>query len=152
MNSRQACQASPAEHVGKHGFRLIVCGVRDSDARGAAFFDDALKKGISQAPSCVLKIPAAFLSRLRHILPGKYKFEAALSGQTCYEFCVDFRFRTAKLMVEVDDEESDAQIVAKVLEDPKQRDGVCSAGYGHADTVTRRQHPRTANGFQRGLF
>jgi hypothetical protein len=152
INSRQAFEASPAEQVGQQGFRLIVGSVSDSDARGAAFFDDALKKAISQAPRCVLKIPAVFLSRLCYVLARDFKFEAAPAGQTCYEFCVGFRFRTAKLVVEVDDEESEAQIAAKTLEYPQERDGVCSAGDGHADTVTRRQHPRTADGFQHGLF
>jgi hypothetical protein len=86
------------------------------------------------------------------LLARDFKFEAAPTGQAGYEFCVGFRFPTAKLVVEVDDEESEAQIVAKNLEYPQERDGVCSAGDGHADTVTRRQHPRTADGFQHGLF
>ena len=49
-------------------------------------------------------------------------------------------------MIEMDDEENDAELGAKIIKQVKERDGIRSAGDGNADTITGGQHPGLTDG------
>jgi hypothetical protein len=89
---------------------------------------------------------------VRYVLAGDHKFEAASASQGCHEICVGLRFRAAKLVVKVDDKQSNAKFSAEILENPQERHGVCSTRYSHAHTFAGGEHRRIADGVQHAFF
>jgi hypothetical protein len=137
--------------VGKNRLGLIVCRVRDHDARGPAFSDEALEECVSEAPCGVLEIPFVRGCRRRDIFESDDAFQAASLRQLGDELSVGVRFRAAKIVIEMNDEHSDSEPVAQDFQQPQERHRIRAAGNGDARAISRHQHSLLANGFKHAI-
>ena len=65
--------------------------------------------------------------------------QVMLTGKFGNELFISIRIATAQLMVEVGDNEDDAQLQPEFEQDSQQRDGIRASGDGHSDAVARAQ-------------
>src|SRR5580658_908288 len=124
----------------------------DGNTSRAALVDYALKECVPERASGLLDVPAMAFCGCCDVLAVKDEVEAERASQRGNKFGVAIGFGAAQLMVEMHDRQRDAQFHVDPLKDPKERNGIRAAGYGHANTIPGREHPRVANVLQDGLF
>ena len=117
MNAAQACEARAADYVRENGFGLIVRSVRNGDARGAAFGDDAVEKSVAQLARHVFEVAALAGGFGSNVFARCDEFESVRLGEVCDEFGVTIGFRAAQRVIEVRYHERDSEIITQTQEE-----------------------------------
>src|SRR6202041_3203424 len=120
--SRKASRAGPAKNVRQNRFGLVVRRVADNDACRSTLGDHALEERIPETPGGVFQIPPAGRSRSGNVFAPRDAFKFAVTCKVLDKTGVRLRFRAAKFVIEMDDDQSDAKPVTQGLEDPEKRD------------------------------
>ena len=94
--------------------------MRDDDPRGTALRDHALKERISQPAGRVFKIPFARRRSRRNIFALDDAFESARAREIFDKPRVSIRFRPSQRVIEMHDEEGDAERVSQAFQQSQQ--------------------------------
>jgi hypothetical protein len=108
-------------------FSLIVRRVSDGDARCAPFLNYTSEKCIAKAPRCVLEIPPVLRGCSGNVFMRVNQFQFARARHFRNKLSIGLRFRSSKRVVEMNHEQNDSECMAKIFEEPEQRDRICAA-------------------------
>ena len=99
-----------AQQMSQNRLGLVIRRMRDGHAAQATRSGGRSKKLITQTPRGVFEIPAVASRLAGHIGAVRNEFEAKLPRKPGNETFVFVRFRSAKLMVEMQDENPDSKL------------------------------------------
>ena len=137
MNAAEAGEAGTAQDMCEDGFGLVVGGVGHGNARAAGGVHEGLEKGVAGAAGGVFEIGAFFFCFVCHVGGGRMKFQGMTGGQLGHELFVGIGETAAKFVIEVGDDEDEAEFFAEFEEEQQEGDGVRTAGDGGGDALAR---------------
>ncbi len=137
MDGAETGEPRAAKDVGEHGFGLIFGGVRGGNAVHDALLDEASEERVAGAAGGILEIGFFAASTGGDVLAADVQGQAELFGEASDEGFVGVGGFSAQFVVEMGDAQDDAERVANFKEQEEQGDGVCAAGDGHGDALSR---------------
>ena len=152
IDTRQSAWTCSADQMCENCFGLVLRGVSYGDASRLSSGADALEEGVAKASRCVFEIPTLERSTCGDVLAGGYEFQIKLAGQVFDELRIRCGVFATQLVIEMDDEKRDAQVLANILEDAQQSDGIRAARNGHTNAIAGRNHLRCADAMKDRLF
>src|SRR5579863_8593729 len=152
VNRSQPGQAGSPNQVRQKRFRLIFCCMRHGNAGGLSFAHHARKKCISKTPRRILESPVMPGSFRGDIFAGGNKFMPAPARQVANKPRVFLRFRAAKSMIKMNDDQCDPQISAEPFEQSQERNRIAPARYRDAHAPSRFHHSGFTDVFKNSLF
>jgi hypothetical protein len=141
MNAGQAREARAAHQMSQHSFGLIVGRVRDGRVRHAALRDHFIEKLVAQPASGVLEIPAFAARDGAHVFSSHFARHAVCRCQLFNKILVRRCVGASKLVIEVQDHQSNPERIAQLEQKPQQRNGIGAARNRNAQRIASAQHP-----------
>jgi hypothetical protein len=137
MNATEAGEAGAAENMGEDGFGLIVGGVRDGDFVELVFGGEAFEERVAGAAGGVFEIGTLAFGFGGDVFAGNEEGERVAFSEVCDETFVRVRGTAAKLVIEMDGGEDDAELFTELEEQREKSDGIGATGNGYTDALTR---------------
>jgi len=106
------------------------------------------KKSVAQAARRVFQIPPMDLRFAGNIGASAFEFQLEIFREGFHEALVFIRFRTSKLVVEMQDEKRDPKVCPQLRENPEHCDRIRAARNAHTNPVARPNHGVPADGFE----
>jgi len=138
--------------MGENCFGLVLRGVSYGDAGRFSSGADTLEKGVTEASRCVFEIPTLERGTCGDVLAGGYEFQIELAGQVFDELRVCRGVFATQHVIEMDDEKRDAKVLANILQDAQQSDGIRAARNGGTNAIAGRNQLRGADVMKDRLF
>jgi len=133
-------------------FGLVLRGVSHSDAGRFSAGTQTLEKGVAKAPRCVFEIPTVERGTCGYVLAGGYKLQIELAGQVFDKLRIRCGIFATQHVIEMDGEKRDAKVLANILKDAQQSDGIRAARNGDTNAIARRNQLRGADVMKDRLF
>ena len=127
-DAAQSAQRCAAHQIQKHGFQIVVGGVRRGDGRAEPF-----KKCIAQAPCRLFHAPAALRGIRAHIAAGDGKRNVQLAAQSADKRLVTVGLRAAQMVVIVRGGKGERQLLPERVQHMQHRNRVRAARNGAHD-------------------
>ena len=134
--------------MSQDGLGLIIRRMRDGHAVQSSRSRNRRKKLIAQSPRGIFEIQTVAARLTGHVGAVADKFDAEGPRKLFDETFVFIRFRSAKLMVKMQDENSDPEFRSQFGKQVKQSHRIRSARNTHTNAISRPNHRMPADGFK----
>ena len=118
------------------------------DALQTERFGHGGKKLVAQASRGIFHIPTVKARFAGDIGAAGFKFQMELPCECLYEAFVLIRFRSAQLVVEMQNKNRDPKLSPQLAENPEQRQRIGAARNADADPVARPDHGVPVDGLE----
>jgi len=133
-------------------FGLVLRSVSYGDASRFSAGTNTLEKGVAKASRGVFEIPTLKRGSCGYVLAGDYEFKIELAGQVFDELGVRYGVFATQRVIEMDNEERDAKVLANILEDAQQSDRIRATRNSNTNAITGCNHLRGADDMKDRLF
>src|SRR6185437_7573756 len=135
IDSRQAARSRAPHQPQQNSFRLVVECVGSRNPIHAILVQQSMEVAITQFSARRFQTHLFTLRMRFYRSPLSVEFQLVLQSEGLYELLVTIGLFPAKLMIQVNDGENDAQLFAQLQEQPQQRHRIRAAGYSNTDAV-----------------
>jgi hypothetical protein len=133
-------------------FGLVPRGVSYGDAGRFSSGADTLEESVAKPPRCVFEIPTLERGTGGYVLAGAYEFQMELAGQVFDELGIRCGVFATQHVIEMEDQKRDAKVLANILEEAQQSDGIRAPRNGDTNAIAGRNHLRGADVMKDRLF
>jgi hypothetical protein len=136
VNAGESFEAGSADEAHENGLGLVVEGVCGEDfVDGMSFDEKTVEKSIAEFAGGSFEADVLCGGVLRDFVTVTVKFQVVRAGEVGDELVVGVGFEAAKLVVEMDYREDDAELGAEFQKQAEEGDGIEASGDSDADAV-----------------
>ncbi len=151
VDSGEAAGAGAAKEAQENGFGLVVAGVGRGYGIEGKRGGGALEKGVAGAASGGFEREVEKGGERCDILSFDLAVKSELGGDIAHEIRIGVGVRSAQTVIEVENDEDDAEGGGEFGEGAQERHGISSATDSHADALAGMEEAMLAHGVFEGL-